>query len=85
MVRMMDWLAWRPCAGASRLKCWSRRDGVAYRHTHAEILAKYGPAMKMCDRMPDALAMDMGNQMYVVNVDTAAEREAFIRFVQERV
>ena len=62
-----------------------RRDGVAYRHTHAEILAKYGPAMKMCDRMPDALAMDMGNQMYVVNVDTAEEREAFIRFVQERV
>ena len=41
--------------------------------------------MKMCDRMPDALAMDMGNQMYVVNVDTAEEREAFIRFVQERV
>ena len=62
-----------------------RRDGVAYKHTHEEILARYGSRMKMCDRMPDALAMDMGNQMYVVNVDTAEEREAFIRFVQERV
>ncbi len=61
-----------------------RRDCHRYKHTHAEILARYGARMKMCDRMPDALALDMGNQMYVVNLDTAAERDAFIRFVQEQ-
>lgn len=61
-----------------------RRDGAAYKHTHQEILARYGAVMKMCDRMPDALALDMGNQMYVVNVATAEDRDAFIRFVQER-
>ena len=61
-----------------------RRDGVFYKHSHAEILARYGAVIKMCDRMPDALALDMGNQMYVVNVATEADRDAFIRYVQER-
>ena len=41
--------------------------------------------MKMCDRIPDALALDMGNQMYVINADTEEERDAFIQFVQERI
>ena len=35
--------------------------------------------MKMCDRIPDALALDLGNQMYVINADTEEERDAFIR------
>ena len=60
-----------------------RRDGKQYKHTHQQILDRYGAQMKMCDRMPDALAMDMGNQMYVVNLRTVSEREAFIRYVQE--
>lgn len=60
-----------------------RRDGKRYKHTHQQILDRYGAQMKMCDRMPDALAMDMGNQMYVVNLRTVSEREAFIRYVQE--
>ena len=38
--------------------------------------------MVMCDRMPEALAMDMGNQMYTVILDTADQRDEFIRFVQ---
>ena len=62
-----------------------RRDGVAYRHSHQEILCAYGSRMKMCDRIPDALALDMGNQMYVINADTEEERDAFIQFVQERI
>lgn len=61
-----------------------RRDGVVYRHSHQEILEVYGNRMKMCDRIPDALSNDMGNQMYVINADTEAERDAFISFVQER-
>ncbi len=60
-----------------------RRDGKHYKHTHQQILDRYGAQMKMCDRMPDALAMDMGNQMYVVNLRTARERDAFIHYVQE--
>ncbi len=59
-----------------------RRDGKAYAHSHEEILAAYGSRMKMCDRIPDALALDLGNQMYVINAETEEERDAFIRYVQ---
>ena len=48
-------------------------------------MARYGARMKMCDRLPDALALDMGNQMYVINAVTEKERDNFIRFVQQRV
>jgi hypothetical protein len=58
-----------------------RRDFHSYLHTHEEILARYGVSLKMCDRMPDALALDMGNQMYVVNVATEQERDEFLGFV----
>lgn len=62
----------------------SRRDCHTYRHTHEEILARYGTRMKMCDVLPPALRLDMGDRMYTVNLRTEAERDAFIRFVQER-
>lgn len=62
-----------------------RRDGVRYLHSHEQIMARYGARMKMCDRLPDALALDMGNQMYVINAVTEKERDNFIRFVQQRV
>ena len=59
-----------------------RRDGRHYQHTHEEVLERYGDRMVMCDRMPEALAMDMGNQMYTVILDTAEQRDEFIHFVQ---
>ena len=62
-----------------------RRDGVKYLHSHEQIMMRYGARMKMCDRLPDALAMDMGNQMYVINAVTEKERDNFIQFVQRRV
>lgn len=62
----------------------SRRDCHTYRHSHEEIMARYGTRMKMCDVLPPALRLDMGDRMYTVNLRTEAERDAFIRFVQER-
>ena len=61
-----------------------RRDCHTYKHSHEEILARYGRQMKMCDRVPDVLSLDMGNQMYVATLDTATERDAFVRYVQEQ-
>ncbi len=61
-----------------------RRDGKVYKHSHEEILARYGSVMKMCDRIPEALTLDMGNQMYTVVLDTPQQRDAFIQFVQEK-
>ncbi len=62
----------------------SRRDGKAYVHSHEEVLARYGGQMAMCERMPDALADAMGNQMYTVHAGTEQEAKDFIRFVLER-
>ena len=60
----------------------ARRDGKRYVHSHEEVLAKYGDRIVMCDRMPDALALDMGNQMYTALMSTEEEKDAFIAFVQ---
>ena len=48
-------------------------------------MARYGSRMKMCDALPPALRLDMGDRMYTANLRTSAERDAFIRYVQEQV
>lgn len=62
----------------------SRRDCHTYKHSHEEIMARYGSRMKMCDELPPALRLDMGDRMYTVNFRTSSERDAFIHYVQER-
>ena len=63
----------------------SRRDGAHYRHSHEQVLERYGAQMAMCERMPDALADAMGNQMYTIHAPDEASAQEFIRFVSERV
>ena len=60
-----------------------RRDGKAYRLSHNDILGRYGRAIVMADRMPKALSPDMGDQMYTACFETEAEKDAFIRDIQE--
>ena len=62
----------------------SRRDGVAYRHSHGDILAQYEGAVVMCERMPDALAGALGNQVYMVRLHTKPENQKFFDYVTER-
>lgn len=62
----------------------SRRDCHTYKHSHEQIMARYGSRMKMCDELPPALRLDMGDRMYTANLRTSSERDAFIRYVQER-
>ena len=62
----------------------SRRDCHSYKHSHEQILARYGSRLKMCDELPLALRLDMGDRMYNANVRTSVERDAFIRYVQQR-
>ena len=61
----------------------SRKDLHQYRHSHEEVLEKYGYCMKMCERMPDVLSGAMGNQMYTAVFGTIEEVMDFITFVQE--
>ena len=41
-------------------------------------MAKYGSRMRMCERIPQALRLDMGDWMYTAVVRSTAERDAFI-------
>ena len=62
----------------------SRRDQTAYKHSHDDIMARWGGQMAMCERMPDALSDAMGNQMYTIHASSEDEAREFIRFVSER-
>ena len=54
-----------------------RRDGKDFVMSHKDILEKYGPNIKMMDRLPDVLADAMGNQMYVAVFPSQEELNAF--------
>lgn len=62
----------------------SRRDEHRYRHTHEEILSRYGTDMVMCERMQGIMVSAMGEQMYTVRLKTFDEMTEFDRFVHER-
>lgn len=63
----------------------SRRDSHNYLHSHEEILERYGDAIVMCERMPEMMAPQMGNQMYTAKVSDEDAVKEFIDFVQARV
>lgn len=63
----------------------SRRDCHNYAHSHEEILERYGDAIVMCERMPEMMVPQMGNQMYTARVTDYEATMEFIRFVQEQV
>ena len=54
-----------------------RRDGKDFVMSHKDILEKYGPNIKMMDRLPDVLADAMGNQMYVAVFPSQEELDVF--------
>ena len=58
-----------------------RRDGRRYALGHDEVLARYGSHLRLCERMPDALADAMGNQMYIATFPARDELEGFFRDV----
>ncbi len=58
----------------------SRRDCHSYKYSHEEILSRYGKNIVMCERMPEMMIPQMGNQMYTAKVaDLAATRRDFSR------
>ena len=63
----------------------SRRDGKRYVRSHEEVMARYGADICMCERVPDALSDDLGNQCYIARFKEKKEIEPFFRFVTERV
>lgn len=62
----------------------SRRDIHHYKHTHEEIMKKYGKDMVMCERMQGIMVSAMGEQMYTVRLKTKEEMEEFDNFVHQQ-
>ena len=54
-----------------------RRDGKRFVMDHNAIMEKYGSRMKINCRLPAALAGAMGDQIYIVNVETQEELDTF--------
>ena len=59
-----------------------RKEGHVFRHTHKEILDRYGSAIVMQEEMPVVNWPQMGRFMYTARFRTLDETQAFIDFVQ---
>ena len=60
-----------------------RRDGKNFVMNHDAVMAKYGSAMKMQGRIPDALSGAMANEMYIANFDTEEQMQQYFRDLLE--
>jgi len=56
-----------------------RRDGKDFVLSHDELIEKYSDNMRMVERIPDALAGAMGNQMYVATFANKREMDKFYK------
>ena len=54
-----------------------RRDGKNFVMNHDDIMAAYGPHIRMADRVSEVLSGAMGNQMYLATFDTQEELDKF--------
>ena len=54
-----------------------RRDGKPFALGHEAFAEKYAPQIRMMERIPDALAPAMGNQMYIAVFPSEGEMNAF--------
>jgi len=62
---------------------YGRRDGRNYKHSHEDIMAKYGDKICMQGRIPDAIADDLGNIMYMIHARSMIEVEEFKAYLSE--
>ena len=60
-----------------------RRDGKDFVMDHDAIMQKYGSRIKMVQRIPKALSGAMADMMYLVNVSTPEEKDAYYRDLLE--
>lgn len=62
---------------------YGRRDGRAYAHSHEDVLRTYGDRIVMCDRIPAAIAPDLGDRMYMAHARSQEELEAYLAYLSE--
>ena len=62
---------------------YGRRDNHVYAHGHEDVWARYGGQIAMCDRIPAAIAPDLGDQMYMAHVRSEEELQEYLRYLSE--
>ena len=60
-----------------------RSDCHTYKHSHMEVLQKYGSALTLCTRMNPALADDLGDQVYIARLREKKDIDFFFKFLTE--
>ena len=76
-------VARKPLGESAYIGYAGRRDIHSYAHGHDEVTARYGGALCMCARVPDALSDDLGNTAYIVRLPSKAAVEEYFRFMTE--
>ena len=61
-----------------------RRDCYRYKHSHQDILDRFGAAVCMTERVPAALSDDLCDMAYIARFKERKEIDAFFRYVCER-
>ena len=61
-----------------------RRDCYRYRHGHEEVMARYGSAVCMAERVPAALSDDLCDMAYIARFKERKEIDEFFDFVCEK-
>ena len=62
---------------------YGRRDSHTYAHSHEEIWARSGGQIAMCDRIPAAIAPDLGDRMYMAHVRSEQELQEYLKYLSE--
>ena len=63
---------------------YGRRDNHSYVHSHEDVLSRYGSRIAMCDRIPAAIAPDLGDQMYMAHIRSEQELQEYLDYLSER-
>ena len=73
----------KPLGESAYIGYAGRRDVHSYRHSHQEVMDRYGSVLCMCNRVPYALSDDLGDVAYIVRLQSKADVEEFFRFMTE--
>ena len=60
-----------------------RRDVHVYKHSHQDVIRRYGDRITLCTRMSSALADDLGDQVYIARLPERRDIDEFFRYLTE--
>ncbi len=60
-----------------------RRDVHSYKHSHQDIMQRYGDRISLCTRMSAALADDLGDQVYIARLPKRRDIDEYFRYLTE--